>query len=47
MNKHYDHDNVDIEFNAEEALTLIAKAVVSFIVFIFLLGISVFLLTAN
>ncbi len=47
MNKHYDHDNVDFEFNDEEALTVVAKAVVSLAVFIALLGVSVFLLTAS
>lgn len=47
MKKHYDHDNVDFEFNDEEALTAIAKAVVSLAVFFALLGVSVFLLTAS
>ncbi len=47
MKKHYDHDNVDFEFNDEEALTVIAKAVISLVVFFALLGVSVFLLTAS
>lgn len=47
MKKHYDHDNVDFEFNDEEALTAIAKAGISLIVFIALFGVSVFLLTAS
>lgn len=47
MKKHYDHDNVDFEFNDEEALTAIAKAVVSLAVFFALLGVSAYLLTAS
>lgn len=47
MNKQHDHENVDFEFNDEEALTVIAKAAVSLAVFFALLGVSVFLLTAS
>ena len=47
MKKHYDHDNVDFEFNDEEALTVIAKAGISLVVFFALLGVSIFLLTAS
>ncbi len=47
MNKNYDHDTVEFEFNDEEALTAIAKAVISLVVFFALLGVSVYLLTAS
>lgn len=47
MNKQHDHENVGFEFNDEEALTAIAKAVVSLAVFFALLGVSAYLLTAS